>query len=83
MAIGGLARKVALSKEMSDFIGAPEASRPEVVKAFWAYVKSNKCQDPANKQMIVPDAKLATIMGSEPCGMLKIMGKLSPHFIKK
>lgn len=75
-------KKVALSQELSAFMGAPEATRPEVVKALWVHIKANKCQDPTNGQMIVPDDTLKPLIGEAPVHMTKMMTPLAKHFIK-
>ncbi len=59
--------------------GAKKLTRPQIVKKLWAYIKSHKCQDSKNKRMIVPDKKLAAVIGSRPVDMLKLAGCLSKH----
>lgn len=68
-----------LSPELSAIVGEKELSRPDVTKKLWEYIKANNCQDPKNKRTIVPDEKLAKVLGSEPLDMMKIAGKLGPH----
>lgn len=68
-----------LSAELQAIVGAKTATRPEVVKKLWAYIKSKKCQDVKNRRLIVPDAKLAQVLGSRPVDMMKIAGLLSKH----
>lgn len=70
-----------LSKELADVVGEKELSRPQATKKIWEYIKANNCQDPKNKRIIVPDAKLAKVFGSsDPIDMMKMAGLLSPHF---
>lgn len=76
-------KKVALSEELAAFMGEPTATRPEVVKKLWVHIKANKCQDPNNGQMIVPDAVLAPLIGDQPVHMTKMMTPLAKHFPKK
>ncbi len=72
-----------LSGELSALLGVTEASRPEATKLIWDYIKANRLQDPKDKRMIVPDAKLAKVFGSkEPVNMMKLAGILSKHFKK-
>lgn len=71
-----------LSPELSDLVGAASLSRPEVTKAIWDYIKKHKLQDPKNKRRIVPDAKLAKIIGDEPIDMMQLSSHLSKHFKK-
>ena len=78
-----MTKKIATSAALAEFMGEPESSRPGVVKAIWSYVKEHDLQDPANKQMIVPDATLAKIIGDQPLKMTALPKALSPHFIKK
>ncbi len=69
-----------LSKELEAVTGASELSRPEVIKKVWDYIKAHNLQDPKNKRLIVPDAKLAKVFGSkEPIDMMKLSGVLGKH----
>lgn len=72
-----------LSKELADIVGAPEMSRTEVTKHLWDYIKEHNLQDPKNKRTIVPDAKLAKVIGKKPVDMMKLAGLLSKHFEKE
>ncbi len=74
--------KYTLSKELADVVGAGEMARTEVTKKLWDYIKEHKLQDPKNKRMIVPDAKLAKVLGKNPVDMMKLSGLLSKHFKK-
>ena len=71
-----------LSADLQAVVGAKTATRPQVVKKLWAYIKAHKCQDTKNRRMINPDKKLATVIGNRPVDMLKLAGLLSKH-IKK
>ncbi|MBI3258657.1 MAG: hypothetical protein HYZ54_04145 [Ignavibacteriae bacterium] len=69
-----------LSKELSDLLGEKRLSRGEVTKKVWDYIKSKKLQDPKNKRLITPDAKLSKVFGSsEPVDMFKLSGILGKH----
>ncbi|HSW73458.1 MAG TPA: type I DNA topoisomerase, partial [Chlamydiales bacterium] len=69
-----------LSPELKAVVGDEELSRPEVIKRMWDYIKEHKCQDPKNKRLIVPDAKLAKVFGSKtPIDMMKLSGILGKH----
>ena len=75
----GLTKPLCLSKELADLVGAKEdekLSRPEVVKRLWAHIKTNKLQDPENKQYFTPDAKMIPIFGKDKIrafGMVKFL----------
>jgi DNA topoisomerase-1 len=70
-----------LSSALADVVGSKSLSRPETTKKIWEYIKEHKLQDPKNKRMIRPDAKLAKVFGSkEPIDMMKLAAILSKHF---
>ena len=71
-----------LSPELQAIVGAKRLTRPQVVKKLWVYIKAKKCQDTKNRRMIVPDHKLAEVIGKKPVDMLKLAGHLNKH-IKK
>ena len=81
---GGLTQmSYSLSPELQAVVGVKSATRPQVVKKLWHYIKAKKCQDPQRKRMIVPDAKLAEVFGSKrPIDMLKMSGLLNKHIRK-
>ncbi len=73
-------KSVKLSPELAAVVGEKELSRPEVVKKLWEYIKSNKLQDPKNKRLIQPDAKLAKVFGNKDAlDMMKLAGVLNKH----
>merc|ERR1712087_321838 len=75
----GLTKPLQLSTELADLVGAKKGeklSRPEVVKRLWAHIKSQKLQDPENKQYFTPDAKMIPIFGKDKVrafGMAKFL----------
>jgi len=79
---GLMQQSYSLSPELQEIVGAKKLSRPEVVKKLWVYIKARKCQDTKNRRMIVPDAKLAEVIGKKPVDMLKLAGCLSKHLKK-
>lgn len=68
-----------LSPALQAITGAKELSRPEVIKYVWDYIKEHECQDKKNKRLIIPDAKLAKVIGKEPIDMMKLSGLLGKH----
>ncbi len=77
---GGLTKiTYSLSPELQEIVGAKKLTRPQVVKKLWVYIKAKKLQDTKNRRMIVPDKKMAAVIGSKPVDMLKLAGKLSKH----
>ncbi|TPX57280.1 hypothetical protein PhCBS80983_g03953 [Powellomyces hirtus] len=80
----GLNAPLMVSPALSAFLGGvEEMSRPEVVKAIWAYVRENDLQYPADKRYIVVDEKLKGIFGSRQRVHMFTMNKLlTKHLIK-
>ena len=70
-----------LSNELQDVVGAKKLTRPEIVKKLWVYIKAHKLQDTKNRRMIVPDKKLAEVIGKKPVDMLKLAGLLNKHIL--
>merc|ERR1712130_122105 len=78
----GLTKPLQLSTELADLVGAKKGeklSRPEVVKRLWAHIKTNKLQDPENKQYFVPDTKMQPIFGKEKIGAFGMAKFLKTH----
>ncbi len=72
-----------LSTELAEVVGATELSRADVLKKLWDYIKGHQLQDPANKRLIQPDAKLKALFGtSDSVDMMKLAGILSKHMEK-
>jgi len=70
----------ALSKDLQAVVGEKELSRPEVVKKTWEYIKKHDLQDKKNKRLIVPDGKLAKVLGeNKAIDMMKLSGLLGKH----
>jgi DNA topoisomerase I len=72
-------KTLSLSPELQEILQVKEASRGDVLKGLWDYIKANNLQDPKNKRTIVPDQKLSQIIGKEPIDMMKLAGCLKNH----
>lgn len=78
---GGITKmKYALSASLAAVIGSKTATRPEVMKKIWVYIKKHKLQDSKNRRMINPDKKLGEVLGNRSVNMLKMAGLLNKHF---
>lgn len=75
----GLSQALPLSEELQAVVGKSKASRPQVMKAIWAYIKKHDLQDPDKKRIIVPDDVLGEVIGHKPIDMLKMTKKISEH----
>ncbi len=58
-------KKLQCDTALVDVIGVREATRAQIVKRIWTYVKAHKLQDPKDGRYIIPDAKLARVMGKK------------------
>merc|ERR1712214_94954 len=76
---GGLTAPKKLSTELADIVGKKQASRAELMKLLWAYIKKNNLQDPDNKQYFVPDKKMAKVFGSEKIRGFSMAKAIGPH----
>lgn len=72
-----------LSSELAAVVNASELSRGGVMKKLWDYIKTHQLQDSTNKRLIIPDAALSKVFGTnEPVDMFKMTALVSSH-IKK
>ena len=85
----GIAKPVAVSKELTDFLGLEEGhlvSRTHTVKLLNNYVKANALQNPDKKIEIVPDEALLKLLKPAadfgPLTYFKMCSLLGPHFPK-
>lgn len=53
------------SAELAAVIGSKPASRPDIVKKIWDYIKKQGLQDSKNKRMINADDKLKPLFGGK------------------
>merc|ERR1712098_767248 len=72
----GIFAAKSLSPALAGIVGKKSASRPDVFKAVWKYIKSKKL----NKgRKISPDAKLAAASKGGSFDMMKLAGLLGKH----
>ncbi len=68
------------SKELAALVGDKPLTRPEATKQLWVYIKAHDLQDPSDRRLIRPDAKLKALFGSsDPLNMMKLAGVISRH----
>lgn len=73
-----------VSKDLEEIIGVASASRPEITKLVWDYIKKNDLQDKKNKRLIKPDSKLEKIFKQKtPIDMMQLARYLSDHILEK
>lgn len=86
----GFAVPVKVSDVMCEFMEVEKGSlvaRTDITKKLNAYIKSNKLENPENRQQIIPDEKLWSILGEEARGVsithFNIQKYINSHFSKK
>ena len=62
---GGLAQEVTPDATLAAVIGAGSATRAEITKRIWAYIKKNGLQDQQNRRAINADDRLRPIFGGK------------------
>merc|ERR1711964_453865 len=72
----GLFAAKSLSPALAGIVGKNKASRIDVTKAIWRYIKSKKLNNGRN---IKADAKLAGVTKAGTFSMFKLPGLLSKH----
>ncbi|HSX04633.1 MAG TPA: SWIB/MDM2 domain-containing protein [Rhabdochlamydiaceae bacterium] len=70
---------MAVSEELAAIVGRGPMPRTEVTKKLWAYIKNHRRQDPNNKRNIIPDEKLAKVIGKKPINMFEMTKAVSKH----
>ena len=54
-----------VSENLAAIIGTKRASRPQCIKALWAYLKKHNLQDSEHRQYFTPDEKMAKVFGNK------------------
>jgi chromatin remodeling complex protein RSC6 len=75
----GLTKSYKLSQDLADIVGKSEATRGEIIKQLWAYIKEHKLQDPDNKQYFKPDMRMSKIFGTEKMRGFAMAKHLGQH----
>ena len=67
------------SAALAAVVGAAPLPRTEVTKKVWEYIKAHKLQDPAQKRVILADAKLKVIFGKASADMFEMTKLINGH----
>jgi chromatin remodeling complex protein RSC6 len=74
-----LQKVMELSDEMADLVGMKESSVCDLVVWFWDYIRKQKLQDPENRHFLLPDRKLAKVLGTERLRGFTLPKYIWPH----
>jgi chromatin remodeling complex protein RSC6 len=84
----GFVKPTLISDELATFLGksaGTEMARTAVSKEINTYIRNNNLQDKNNGRIIVPDAKLATLLKTQPSDELtyfNLQRFMKHHFVK-
>jgi len=84
----GFVKPTRISDELAKFLGktiGTEMARTDVSKEINAYIRANNLQDKENGRKIIPDAKLSTLLKTQPSDELtyfNLQRFMKHHFIK-
>jgi upstream activation factor subunit UAF30 len=68
------------SSVLAEIVGAKPASRGQIIKNLWAYIKKNGLQDKVNKRLINADEKLKKVFGGKSVvNMFEMTKHVSKH----
>ncbi|TDZ13842.1 Upstream activation factor subunit spp27 [Colletotrichum sidae] len=76
---GGFQKPFNLSESLSELLGEPQLSRPQVVKKLWQHIKANELQDPGNKRQIICDDKMQAIFKLPKVDMFQMNKLIGSH----
>jgi len=85
----GFAEASPISNDLCDFMGkdhGTNVARTEVTKFICSYIRQNSLTAQENKQVITPDTKLKTLLGTDEETVItyfNIQRYMNKHFIKK
>ncbi|CAK7337192.1 unnamed protein product [Dovyalis caffra] len=75
---------VNLPSTLRDFVGQSQISRLGCFKFVWSYIKTNKLQDPNNKNVVNCDEKLKSILlGKQQVELVELPALIKLHFPKQ
>lgn len=86
---GGFTKPTALSAPMCEFLGKPtgtELPRTEVTRLVNTYVKEKGLQNPENKKIILPDARLKSLLflgDDDELTYFNLQSFMKYHFLKR
>lgn len=86
--MSGFEKPTAISDELAKFVGEQPGAmlaRTAVSKKIHEYVKSNDLQNPSNRRIIIPDAKLKKLLntkGTDELSYFNLQKYLKVHFKK-
>ncbi|OAV87882.1 hypothetical protein PTTG_06772 [Puccinia triticina 1-1 BBBD Race 1] len=78
----GIHLELNCSPALSDVIGVPMCSRPQVVKKIWEYIKAKELQNPKDRRQILCDDALKKVFNTNSVNMFTMNKLLADHLWK-
>jgi chromatin remodeling complex protein RSC6 len=75
----GLCRPWRIAEPLQAVIGVPVASRTQITKLLWRYIKLRKLQDPRDRRFFYPDMLLGRVCGFGRLRCIAVAKFLGPH----
>mmetsp|Transcript_16432 Transcript_16432/g.31913 ORF Transcript_16432/g.31913 Transcript_16432/m.31913 type:complete len:106 (-) Transcript_16432:187-504(-) len=72
-----------LTYELFEVIEQATATRADVVKGIWNYIKAKKLQNPDNRREIICDVKLRQLFGKDKVGMFEMNKLVQRHILSR
>ena len=74
-----LQKPVDVSGDLEGIVGKGPMTRAQVTSKVWEYIKKHDLQKDTDKRVIVPDDKLAKVIGKDEMSMFKMTAAVSKH----
>jgi chromatin remodeling complex protein RSC6 len=77
------AKVLTATPELAEVIGVKRASKGQMVRKIWDYVRQHRLQDSRNGRWIHPDDKLAKVLGPNRISSFQMGRPLKKHMMSK
>jgi chromatin remodeling complex protein RSC6 len=74
-------KEVQADEHLQAVIGVERATRGQILRLIWVYIRNNNLQNPLNRKMIIPDQTLAAVIGANEILCCQMMKNLEQHIV--
>merc|ERR1712038_878890 len=74
-----LLKPMTVDDTLAAVIGKKKASRAQIIKGLWTYIKKHKLQDPNSGRLFTPDQKMAKLFGHKKMNGFSMAKYLNKH----
>merc|ERR1711871_315607 len=79
--VSGLQKEMHVSTQLANILGESTASRANITKGLWAYIKSQDLQVPDNRRYIDCGHLLKAVFVKDRIHMMEIAKLVQPHIL--